>query len=161
MKVMLMTLPDEGQTVDYTTAAFHQNNAVRYIPLGILCVAQGISPHHEVQILDASSQGLSINQALEEIETFKPDVLGISAVTRKAYAMAEILRRANVPLKVVISAGEITIGGESVTGGHLIISPNEPHIFNLNGNDYRGKLKLMLTADGNAINAVNLVPLEP
>lgn len=109
MKVMLMTLPSEGQTVDYTTASFHlENKAVRYIPLGILSVARGISPRHEVQILDTSSLGLSIEQTLQEIETFKPDVLGISAVSRRAYAMAEILRRAtNVPLKVV--------GGSHVT----------------------------------------------
>lgn len=102
MKVILMTLPNEGQTVDYTTASFHlENKAVRYIPLGILSVARGISPHHEVQILDCASLGLGINQTLQEINTFKPDVLGISAVSRRAYAMVEILRRANVPLKVV------------------------------------------------------------
>ena len=102
MKVLLITLPDEGQTVDYTTASFHlENKAVRYIPLGLLAVARGISPHHEVQILDSASLGLDINQTLQEIEAFKPDVLGISAVSRRAYAMAEILRRANVPLKVV------------------------------------------------------------
>lgn len=102
MKVMLMTLPNEGQTVDYTTASFHlENKAVRYMPLGILSVARGISPRHEMQILDASSRGLSINQALQEIKAFEPDVLGISAVTRRAYAMTEILRRANVPLKAV------------------------------------------------------------
>lgn len=67
----------------------------------------------------------------------------------------------NIPLKVAISAGEITIGGESVTGGHLIISPNEPHIFNLNGLDYRGSLRLIVNSDANSFDAINHVPLEP
>lgn len=98
---MLMSLPNEGQTLDYTTDTFYLTKAVRYMPLGILSVARGISPRHEVRILDASSRDLSINDTLEEIEAFQPDVLGISAVTRKAYVMSEILRRANVPLKVV------------------------------------------------------------
>ena len=101
MKVMLTTLPDEGQTVDYTTASFHRPKAVKYMPLGILAVASGISPRHEVCILDTASKGLSIRQTLKEIDNFQPDVLGISAVTRKAWAMSEILHWAKVPLKVV------------------------------------------------------------
>jgi len=101
MKVMLISLPDEGQTLDYTTDTFYLTKTVRYMPLGILSVARGMSPRHEVRILDAPSHDLSINDTLAEIEAFDPDVLGISAVTRKAYAMAEILRRADVPLKVV------------------------------------------------------------
>ncbi len=122
MKVMLMTLPDEGQTLDYTTAAFYlESKVVRYMPLGILSLARGISPHHEVQILDASSQGLSISQALEEIEAFAPDVLGISTVTRKAYAMAEILRRADAPLKVVGGPHVTHYGKETLAlGAHAV-----------------------------------------
>lgn len=102
MKVMLMTLPNEGQVLDWTTPTFYRGGgAVRYMPLGILSVANGISVNHQVKVLDASSRDLSILKTLIEIKTFKPDVLGISAVTRKAYAMAEILRWANVPLNVV------------------------------------------------------------
>ena len=101
MKVMLITLPNEGQVLDYTTPTFYQSKAVRYMPLGILSVAAGVSPWHELRILDASSHDLSINDTCEEIEAFGPDVLGISAVTQKAYAMAEILRRVKAPLKVV------------------------------------------------------------
>ena len=101
MKVMLLSMPREGETVDYTTATFFQSEAVTYMPLGILSVASGISHRHQVKILDAASRNLSINETIAEIEAFEPDVLGLSVPTQRAYAMAEILRRTKVPIKAV------------------------------------------------------------
>ncbi|UCF42505.1 MAG: SpoIID/LytB domain-containing protein [Planctomycetota bacterium] len=66
-----------------------------------------------------------------------------------------------VPTAVEISAGKITIGGRIFSGGEVIIWPDAPHIFNVNGDDYRGKLKLILNSDGSSFDAVNLVPVEP
>ncbi|MFH2018970.1 MAG: radical SAM protein [bacterium] len=101
MKVMLITLPKEGQAKDFTTPSFYSSNPVRYIPLGVLAIATSITGGRDIRILDAESYGLSIDETVERIHEFAPDVLGISAVTRKAYAMSEIIRRANVPIKVV------------------------------------------------------------
>jgi len=67
----------------------------------------------------------------------------------------------DVPMNVTISAGGITIAGQPFTGNEIIIAPEAPYIFNLNGDDYRGKLKLIINADGNYFDAINLVPLEP
>ena len=69
--------------------------------------------------------------------------------------------RLDVPTNVEISAGRIVIAGRPFTGGQIIILPESPHIFNLNGDDYRGKLKFILNPDGDSFDAVNLVPLEP
>ena len=99
MKVILITLPKEGQTKDFTTPSFYSSNPVRYIPLGILAVATSISGNHDIRILDADN--LSIDETIDRIRAFAPDVLGISAVTRKVFAMSEILRRVNVPIKAV------------------------------------------------------------
>jgi stage II sporulation protein D len=63
--------------------------------------------------------------------------------------------------KIAVSAGTITIAGRPFTGGKLIIYPGEPHIFSMNGNEYRGKLELIVNPDGNAFDVINLVPLEP
>ena len=65
------------------------------------------------------------------------------------------------PINIGISAGRIAIGGRLFTGEQVIIVPEKPHIFNLNGHDYRGKLKLIINADGKSFDAINLVPLEP
>jgi stage II sporulation protein D len=69
--------------------------------------------------------------------------------------------RLTVPAIVEVFGGRIVIAGQPFTGSELIILPEEPHIFNLDGNDYRGKLKLILNPDGNSFDAINLVPLEP
>jgi stage II sporulation protein D len=67
----------------------------------------------------------------------------------------------NAPTNISISEGIITIGGQQFADKEIIISPDEPYIFNLNGNDYRGKLKLISNPDDKSFDAVNLVPLEP
>jgi len=100
-KILLITPPNEGQTRDYTTPSFYGSKPVRYMPLGILAVATSVSDRHKVEVLDAASFDLSIDDSVNRIKAIKPDVLGISVVTSKAYPMAEILRSVEEPIKVV------------------------------------------------------------
>lgn len=65
------------------------------------------------------------------------------------------------PIKATISDSIITIAGQQFKSQEVIITPDIPHIFNLNGNDYRGKLKLIVNPSGDCFDAINLVPLEP
>ena len=65
------------------------------------------------------------------------------------------------PMNAEVSGGRITIAGQSFTGSEILISPASPLIFNLNGDDYRGRLKLIFNSDSNSFDIVNLVPLEP
>ncbi|MFH1717727.1 MAG: SpoIID/LytB domain-containing protein [Planctomycetota bacterium] len=67
----------------------------------------------------------------------------------------------DVPTSIVLTDGRITIGGQVFTNEEVVIFPDEPHIFNLNGNDYRGNLKLVANPDGRSFDAINLVPPEP
>ena len=67
----------------------------------------------------------------------------------------------NVPITIGLTNGGITIGGELFRNNSLIILPDGPHIFNLNGKDYRGKLRLIINSDGGSFDAINLVPPEP
>jgi len=69
--------------------------------------------------------------------------------------------RLYVPAKITISAGRIVIAGRSFTDEQIIILPEKPYIFNLNGADYRGKLKLIINPDGSSFDGINLVPLDP
>ncbi len=64
-------------------------------------------------------------------------------------------------VKIHLSDGKITIGSKTFDCNQLTILPDSPHIFNLNGSGYRGKLKLLINADGKSFDAVNPVPLEP
>ena len=69
--------------------------------------------------------------------------------------------KSNVPISLELTEGEITIAGQTFAYDSLIIFPNDPYIFNLNGNDYRGKLKLIVDPDGTSFDVINMVPPEP
>ena len=64
-------------------------------------------------------------------------------------------------IKVGVSGGIITVGNQDFESNEVAVSPNEPYIFNLNGDDYRGQLQFVTNSDGNSFDAINLVPLEP
>jgi len=91
------------------------------------------------------------------LKTYSPfTVLDPNTQTRRAYFAG-----ADEPLRLSISAGRITIGQQCFTDNEIVIFPDSPHIFNLNGNDYRGKLKLVINSDGNSLDVINMVPVEP
>lgn len=64
------------------------------------------------------------------------------------------------PISISMSGGRVVVGGQVVRGAEVIILPDKPHIFELNGSSYRGKLKLVISADRGTFDAINLVPLE-
>jgi len=100
VKIVLSTLPSEGQVKAYVTPKRYFNPDVRYMPLGLLSVASGIEGH-EVVILDPASMGWSIPETVARIETERPDVLGISTITLRLWALARILKETSVRYKVV------------------------------------------------------------
>jgi len=69
-------------------------------------------------------------------------------------------RKSGIPVSIQLTAGRITIAGQPFTNDQLTILPDNPHIFNLNGDSYRGKLKLIVNPDSNSFDVVNVVPLE-
>lgn len=94
MKILLINLPAEGMTVDYTTSKYFLNESVKYPPLGLLAISAHIDrTRHEIRVIDTISEGYSIAETIEEIHQYSPDILGISAVTRRAWALKEILRQ--------------------------------------------------------------------
>ena len=64
----------------------------------------------------------------------------------------------DAPISIQLINGEITIGGRPFMNDEVIIFPDEPYIFNLNGDAYRGKLKLTINPDDGSFDAINLVP---
>ena len=69
--------------------------------------------------------------------------------------------RTDEPINIRVTDAGITIAGQIINGNDLILQPDDPYIFNLNGKDYRGKLRLMIHPDGSSFDAINLVPPEP
>jgi stage II sporulation protein D len=99
---------------------------------------------------------------LDDIREFRLKVESafsvINAETKTVEARFDPLQ---VPTVAKLSGGRIVITGRRFASNEVIISPDKPYVFNLNGNDYRGKLKLVINSEGNCLDAINLVPLEP
>jgi hypothetical protein len=102
-KVVLVNMPDDKCVRDWRTPEYFKTatGGTNYMPLGLLSLATNIGGRHNVEIIDARSRRLTIDETVAEIEEEKPDVLGVSANTMRAYALKEILRRTSAPYKAV------------------------------------------------------------
>jgi radical SAM superfamily enzyme YgiQ (UPF0313 family) len=97
MKIVLTTLPREGEFVHWATSLKIAPLSVKHIPLGLLSLASNIKGNHEVVIFDPPLRGLSIDETIEKIQSLNPDVVGITAVTRRTYALRQMLKKLKVP----------------------------------------------------------------
>jgi stage II sporulation protein D len=66
-----------------------------------------------------------------------------------------------VSAAISLTDNRISINGKGFSAKELIVSSESPHIFSLNGDHYRGKLKITVNPNGLFFDAVNLVPPEP
>lgn len=78
-----------------------------------------------------------------------------------APAERSVLSCAGGSTKVSLIHGQFAFGATPLAASEIIIDPQCPYVFHLNGQDYRGRLKLVLNPGGQTFDAVNLVPLEP
>ncbi len=76
-------------------------------------------------------------------------------------SMAQAVLSPHVSARVTLAGGQFRFADTSMPGREVIISVEKPHIFTLDGRDYRGKLELVINNDGRTFDAINLVPLEP
>jgi len=66
----------------------------------------------------------------------------------------------DAPIKIQLVNGQITIGGRAFMNDEVVVYPDEPYMFNLNGQYYRGKLKLIINPESGSFDAINIVPPE-
>jgi radical SAM superfamily enzyme YgiQ (UPF0313 family) len=102
MKIVLTTMPYEGEYRDWTTHKYFKVDKVnKYMPLGILSLATNLPKGHDVIIFDPSSYGWTITETIQNIEAAAPDVLGLSVVNKRCYAMMQILQGVSCSYKCV------------------------------------------------------------
>jgi len=82
-------------------------------PLGVGCLASSLEAHgHEVALVDAIAERLSVDQTVQAVAAERPDVVGISSFTtlspNTAYALAKGLRAR-------LGAVPLVMGGPHVT----------------------------------------------
>jgi len=110
MKILLMNLPRESETKDYTTPNYLLEDFAAYPPLGLLAIAADVNPKHSIKVLDVIVKNMSIEDTVRYIEDYKPDVLGLSVVTRRLYPMYAISRR----IREALPDTKIVAGGPHV-----------------------------------------------
>jgi len=64
------------------------------------------------------------------------------------------------PVLIKVLAGRISFAGWSCSTGRLQVMPDPNGIFNLNGRSYRGRLHIVVAADGNSFDVVNVIETE-
>ena len=64
-------------------------------------------------------------------------------------------------VKITLANGQFRFGAEVHSGPSLMIGTTEPYVFVLNGQTYRGKLRLTVNPGERTFSVVNFVPLEP
>ncbi len=62
--------------------------------------------------------------------------------------------------EIALSGGKITVAGRPFEGGHVSIRPEEPHVFKVNGSEYRGTLKVVIDSGAESFDVINYIPLE-
>lgn len=110
MKILLINLPRFFETKDFTTPDYFLDNFMKYPPLGLLAIATGVDKKHSLEILDAAARNMSLEEVVNHIKDKKPDVLGITVVTRRLYAMHWITKE----VKKALPETKIVVGGPHV-----------------------------------------------
>lgn len=125
-KIVLVNMPDDHCPRDWRTPDYFKTatNSTNYMPLGLLSLATNLGPGHDTVVLDAKR--LTIEDTLQRIEQEKPEILGVSANTMRAFALKEILQKTSAPYKIVGGAhvfrhAELTLrqGADAVIVGSL------------------------------------------
>jgi radical SAM superfamily enzyme YgiQ (UPF0313 family) len=110
MKILLINLPREGEVKDVATPDYLLYDFMNYPPLGLLAIASEVDPKHSLQILDIPTKNMNMEEVVEYIVKEKPDVLGISVVTRRLYSMYAISKK----IKELLPEIKIVAGGPHV-----------------------------------------------
>lgn len=110
MKILLINLPKDSEVKDFSTREYFLTDFMRHPPLGLLAIAAGINERHSVKVLDVTVKGMSIDEAVSYILEYNPDLLGMSVVTRRLYAMQEIARKVkerNTAIRIIAGGPHI------------------------------------------------------
>ncbi|MCP3943760.1 MAG: radical SAM protein [Desulfobacteraceae bacterium] len=110
MKIMLVLPPS-----NFISQAYGVKQKIRFghtPPLGIGYIASYLEEDdHNVSILDASAMELSIDQTVQNISEFAPDVVGLSVLTN----YSEFANELSSAIKAKLSGVTILLGGPHAT----------------------------------------------
>jgi anaerobic magnesium-protoporphyrin IX monomethyl ester cyclase len=92
-------------------------------PLGVLYIAAGLCSDHEVQIVDGFNRKLSVNDAVAEVLSFEPDVVGISITMSPTAPFGKVLAqrvKETLGIPVVVGGTHATFAAEELASNPYI-----------------------------------------
>jgi stage II sporulation protein D len=104
---------------------------------------------------------LASNATSGDLATTSPVRVVQSGFGPAVHTAGTLLGPMEQPARLMLSGGRLLLGQTVLPGSDVILSPESPYIFNFNGDDYRGKLQLIVDTEGQGFEVINLVPLEP
>ena len=107
MKILLINAPREGEVAEFTAPNFLGNDFFHMPPLGLLAIAAEVNPLHDLKVFDPVTKNMSIQDVVRYVSDFKPDLLGISVVSRRLYPAITFLCqvKAVLPDMITVAGG--------------------------------------------------------
>jgi len=115
IRVMLIQPPNIGGVKSLLSHAGEKGQNIGFKPpLGLLYIATFLKAKtpHQVKILDAQAQGFNFKESLQQVQDYKPDVVGISAWTDwwyPAYHLGRLIRKDNPNLHLCYGGVHVNI----------------------------------------------------
>lgn len=105
MKIFLLSSPRYKEVIQNPNPKYVLNDFIKYPPLALLSIVRNIPSEHEVTVFDSSQS--SFNEITEIIIKAAPDIVGISCVTERFYAvllLSKIIKK-NLPSTIIVLGG--------------------------------------------------------
>jgi radical SAM superfamily enzyme YgiQ (UPF0313 family) len=117
MKILLVNPPRFNEIIGNNPSIIEEERGYNP-PLGILYIASYIQKHteHEISIIDSQVERLDYHSLKLKIESEKPDLVGITAMTM---TLVDVIKTARI-VKQVDNTIEVVLGGP-----HVNLFPNE------------------------------------
>lgn len=100
MKIVLATLPHEGEYKSWITPGITEPKGLKNIPLGLVSLATNAAEGNKITILDAFSEGWGIEETANIINNERPDAIGFSTVTRRIYSLYQLIKNTSAKWKI-------------------------------------------------------------
>ena len=107
MKILLINAPREGEVAVFSGPNFLGNDFFHMPPLGLLAIAAEVNPLHDLKVFDPVTKNMPIQDVVRYVSDFKPDLLGISVVSRRLYPAITFLCqvKAVLPDMITVAGG--------------------------------------------------------
>ena len=107
MKILLITAPREGEVTEFSAPNIVSYDMFNYTPLGLLAIAAEVDPRHKLKVLDTVTKDMTLQESVNYIVEFNPDLLGISLVSRRLYPATAIFKQVKelMPDLITVAGG--------------------------------------------------------